>query len=210
MSFRLYIVPVVGTGARTDPRRPKYFQSAADGTGQTGIIASGSSWSAMDYGFSPWMVVGADLSTSDDNLIVGKADAFALPFDLAPTLTSQQVTAVQSKLEAINVPAGWVNTSLTWITVVRKVLGMFSFLQRFAGQYADENGVAFDLFSGVVTLSTTFGSLPQAVQNAMTSAAISFGFSTTGLTSGTTLRVALKALADDFSAQQYNFNGTLI
>src|SRR3954463_9547709 len=109
MSFRLYIVPVIGTGAKTDPRRPKYF---GDGT-----ITAGQSWGSIDYGFEPWMVVGADLSTSDDNLVVGKPDAFALPFDLAPNLTAQQVTNVQAKLEAINVPAGWVTTSLSWITV---------------------------------------------------------------------------------------------
>lgn len=203
MAFRLYIVPVVGTGAKSDPRRPKYF---TDGT-----IAASSVWSAMDYGFEPWMVVGADLSTSDDNLIVGKVDALALPFDLAPNLTSQQVTNVQSKLETANIPAGWVNNTLSWLTVVRTVLGMFSFLQRYGVIYGDTNGtVAPSLFAGGVTLSTTFGSLPQAVQNAMVSAAQSFGISTAGLTAGTTLRVILKALADNFQGQQYNFNGTLI
>jgi hypothetical protein len=75
MSFRLYIVPVIGSGTKSDPRRPKYF---ADGT------LVNPTWSAMDYGFEPWMVVGADLSTSDDNLVVGQPDGFALPFDLSP------------------------------------------------------------------------------------------------------------------------------
>jgi hypothetical protein len=129
------------------------------------------------------MVVGADLSTSDDNLVVGKPDAFALPFDLAPNLTAQQVTNVQAKLEAINVPAGWVTTSLSWITVVRTVLGMFSFIQRYGVEYANANVVvAPSIFTGGVSLATTFGSLPQAVQNAIIAAAQSFNISTAGLT----------------------------
>jgi hypothetical protein len=203
MPFRLYIVPVIGTGAKFDPRRAKYF---ADGT-----VSPTAIWSSIDYGFEPWMIVGGDLSTSDDNLVVGKVDAFALPFDLSPTLTAGQVTNVQTKLESINVPAGWVNTSLTWLTVVRTTLGMFSFLQRYGVIYTEANGVvAPSLFTGGVTLSTTFGSLPQAVQNAIISAAQSFNISTAGLTASTTMRVILKALADNFQASQYSFNGTMI
>src|SRR5262245_36149399 len=119
MAFRLYIVPVIGAGVKGDPRRPKYFADLDV------------NWSAMDFGFEPVMFVGADLSPSNDNFIVGQSDATALPFDLAPTLTGGQVNQTQNKLEALNIPAGWVNTSLTWLEVVRTVLGMFTFLQRF-------------------------------------------------------------------------------
>lgn len=197
MAFRLYIVPVIGTGTRTDPRRPKYFD---------GLI-----WSGMDYGFEPWFVVGADLSPADDLTIGAQPDAFTLPFDLSPVLTALQVTNVQNKLEAINVPAGWVNTSLTWLQVVRTVLGMFSFIQRYGAVYADANGTAApSIFTGGVSLSTTFGSLPLAVRNALTTTAQSFNISTAGLTASTTLRTILKAMADNFQGQAYNFNGTMI
>jgi hypothetical protein len=88
---------------------------------------------------------------------------------------------------------------------------MFSFLQRYGVIYTEANGVvAPSLFTGGVTLSTTFGSLPQAVQNAIISAAQSFNISTAGLTASTTMRVILKALADNFQASQYSFNGTMI
>lgn len=197
MAFRLYIVPVVGTGARTDPRRPKYF---ADGQ-----LPSDLAWSSMAYGQEPWMVVGADLATSQDNFVVGQADAFAIPFDLSTNLTAQQVTNVQNKLEAINVPANWVNTSMTWIQVVRIVLGMFLFMQRFNGL---NQGVP--LFSGGVTLGTQINQLTQTQRDNLTAAATSLGLSTAGITGTTTLRAALKNLADQMQTMQFNFNGTLL
>jgi len=199
MAFRLYIVPVLGAGtSRADARRPKYFE----------ILAN---WSAADYGFEPWMIVGADLSVADNAAMVAHADVMALPFDLTAFLTSGQVTAVQNTLEAIHVPALWVTTSMTWLTVVRTVLGVFHFFQRFGGIYAEQTGaVPPSIFTSGVTLTTTFGALPLAVQTAMLSAAVSLNISTAGLTANTTLRVILKSLADTFSAQQYDFNGTLL
>lgn len=199
MPFRLYIVPIIGDGTKGNSRRPKYFE-AMDVT-----------WSGMDFGFEPVMFVGADLSVSDDNFIVGQSDVRALPFDLAPQLTGGQVNAIQNNLEALNIPAGWVNNTLTWLEVVRTVLGMFSFFQRFGAIYAENTGNAPpSIFTGGVSLSTTFGSLPLAVRTAMIGAAESLSIPTTGLTAGTTLRVILKALADNFQDHQYNFNGTLL
>lgn len=205
MAFRLYIVPVVGSGSSQDPRRPKYFMSDASGQGRTGIITDGTPFRAQDYGHEAWMVVGGDLTTSDDNLVVGQADAFALPFDLATFPSGAQVTNVKNKLEAINVPAGWVNTSIQWLTIVRVVLGMFTFMQRYA--VLAEGGT---LFGGGVTLATTFGALPDAKQTALVATADSFALDRSGLTNATTMRAILKALADQFGDRVYDFAGTRI
>jgi hypothetical protein len=212
MAFRIYIVPVIGTGAKTDPRSAKYFTP-----GSVGNIVNPANYPAgwqatfVDYGFEPWMFVGADLNATDDAAVIAKPDGFALPVNLDVNLTSANVTNVQNKLESINVPAGWVNTSLTWRTVARTVLGMFSFIQRYGTKYAEANGsVPPSIFTGGVSLSTTFGSLSVAVQSALTSTAQSFGISTAGLTAGTTLRVILKAMADFFSNAVFLFGGVSI
>lgn len=202
MAFRLYVVPIVGTGAHGDGRRPKYF---TDGT-----IAAGP-WGWVYYGLEPWSVVGADLSATDDAIIAGKPDVQALPFDLSPLLTSSQVTGIRAFLENANIPAGWVDTTDTWAVVVRGVLGMFSFLGRYAGIYAEQNGTAApSIFLGGVTLSTTFGSLPAAVQSAMLATATDQGIATAGLAAGTTLRVILRFVADAYSARVYDFNGHMV
>lgn len=203
MGFRLYIVPVIGTGVRQDPRRPKYFE---DGT-----IVSQPGWTYIDYGFEPIMFVGANLSVSDDNIITSKPDVQALPFDLSPNLTAGQVIVTKNFLESINIPAGWVNVGLTWIAVVRTILGLFSFVQKYGVVYAEANGViAPSLFSAGITLNSTFGSLPQAVQNALVTTAQFFNISTAGLVAGTTMRVILKAMADAFQGSQYRFGDVLI
>lgn len=204
MAFRLYIVPVVGTGAKSDPRRPKYFSTDAAGVGTSSMVPT-AAWGAIDYGNEPWMVVGGDLATSDDTLIVGQPDAFALPFDLSVVLTAPQVTNVQNKLEAINLPAGWVNTSLLWVEVVRIVLGMFTLMERYQGIHG--TGV---VFTGGVSLATTVAALPAAVRNDLSTAATSLGLDVSSIVGTTTLRNMLKILADQLSGRQYSFNGRLI
>lgn len=206
MAFRLYIVPQVGTGTRTDVFRPKYFMSALDGTGTIGVLTTLVDFGTVDFGFEGWFVVGGDLSTSDDNLIVGQSDAFALPFDLSPTLTAGQVTNVQTKLEAIGVPAQWVTTSLTWLQVVRIVLHMLSLIQHFA---AVHNVAGFTFLQGA-NLSAALNTLPASVRQDLLTSATDLGLSTTGITGSTTIRAALKALADQMQTRQYNFAGTLI
>lgn len=194
MAARLYIVPVIGDGSKGAPRAPKYF---SDGT----VSAS---WSAMDYGFEPWMIVGADLSPADDSTIVGKPDGFALPFDLTTNLTVGQVANVQSKLEAINVPAGWVNTGLTWSQVVKTVTGVFAFFQRFGAVYAKQNGTPPpSAFSGGVTLDSAFSSLPLAARTALTTTAQSFSIDTSSLSGASTIRNILKTMADSFQSAQF-------
>lgn len=202
MAFRLYVVPIVVVGAKL-ARWPKYFN---DGT-----LVDPFTWAGMDYGNEPTMIVGADLSVADDATLAAEPDVQAIPFVLDNLLTGPQVTATQAFLEARNLPVGWVTTALSWRTVVRTILGMFSFLARYAVVYSTANGQpAPSLFAGGVTLATTFGALPAAVQTAMTNTAISLDISTAGLTSGTTLRVILKALADNFRTAPFNFNGTVI
>lgn len=196
---RIYIVPVIGTGTHIDPRRPKYF---GDGTVPE-------QYSAMDYGMEPWMVVAADLSPADDAIVIGEPDAFGLPFDLTANLTGGQVTAVKNFLESINLPAGWVNTSFTWTGVLRIVLGIFSYFQRFTFIYAEANNgvVPGTIFNGGISLNSTFGSLPAAVRSAMIATAQDQNISTAGMTGSTTIRVILKVLGDAYSTRVISIGG---
>lgn len=204
MAFRLYIIPAIGDGSDKNGRRPKYFAL------RDAFIAPNQQVAWETYGLEAWFVVGADLTVSDDNLVVGQTDVIALPFDLSPLLSAANVTNIKNKLEAANIPAGWVTTSLTWLQVVRVVLGMFAFMQRFSGVYAAATGLVPPSLFAVGDLNTTFGSLSQAIQDAFVATAQSFGLSTTGLTASTTLRQILKAMADGLDDRQYNFSGTMI
>ena len=191
MAFRLYLVPVVGTGSSSsDARRPKYFDAFTSG------------WAANDYGLEPHMLVAADLSGADDASLTSNADVTALPFYLGDTLTAGQVTATQTALESRNLPAGWVTTAFTWRQVVRLVLGMFHFMQRYQNV---SNGQR--LFLAGVDLERTLGSLPQQVRDDLQATANSFGYDTSPLTGGNTIRQALKLLADNWSKTSFRIGG---
>lgn len=205
MAFRIYVVPMTTTvRANGTYRTPKYF---SDGT----IPPPNPPAGVLSYGSEPWCLVGADLSSADDATIVSKSDVQALPFDLTPTLTAPQVTGIRNFLEAANIASKWVSTADTWMGVFRSVAGMFTFWQRYSGIYAATNaGPVPSVFAGGVTLDTTFGSLPAAVQAAILATAVDQGISTTGLVAGTPLRAIEKAMADFYATKVYNFNGTLV
>lgn len=197
MALRLYLVPIVGAGIKGDPRRPKYF---ADGS-----LASAPSWSGMDYGIEKWMVVSADLPSSDDLFVTGQPDAFAMPFDLSQPLTSQQVTNVQNKLEAINLPAGWVDTTFTWQAMLRIVLGILSFMQRFSALNGNTS-----LFPTGVTLGTRINQLSASAIANLQQAAADLNLSTANITGTSTIRAALKDLGTQLNGRPYNLNGLVI
>jgi hypothetical protein len=181
-AFRIYLVPtvvVVSNGRNSTV--PKYF---TDGT-----ISSSAGWSSVYFGQEGWVFVGVDLSPADDATIVAKPDGFALPFDLTQTLTAGQVTAVQAKLESVNIPAQWVTTSLTWKQVLRTTLSMCQILQRFGGRNTTR-------FFSVATLNGTVGSLPVGVRNDLSAAAVDLGLDTSSITGATTIRGALRIFGE--------------
>lgn len=193
MAFRLYLVPKIGAGTHGDLWRPKYF---ADGT----VTAS---WNGMDY--RNWYLVGADLSSADHAAIAGLADVTALPATLSGNLTAGQVTTTQAKLEAANLPAQWVTTSLTWLEVVRIVVGIIQLSQRFAGS----NGGA-GLFGGAITMNSTIGDLSPTVRTRLNEAAISMGLDTSGVTPGTTIRAALRTLGGQLQDRGFILGGVTL
>lgn len=205
MPFRMYFVPVVGAGVKGNARRPKYF---ADGT-----FTPNPQFDWMDYGLEPAGCVGADLTPAQDTQVAAAADVNAVPFDLDSNPSPAGVTAAQNYLESINVPAGWVNTGLTWREIVKNVLNMFAFVQRYTGEYSVQNpGQAVPhIFTGGRTLATQWSALPVAMQNAMLSAATSLKIDTTGLSGTTTLRTIFKSMSDQLSAtMRYVFLSNVI
>lgn len=203
MPFRIYIVPVLVTviPGKGSFRSVKYMN---DGT----ITPPDPSASILSYGNEPWAFVGANLSAVDDAMLVSKPDVEALPFDLSPTLTAGQVSGVKAFLEAANIAAGWVSTADTWLGVFHSVAGMFTFWMRYNTIYGQNNGGASapSVFAGGVTLNTTFGALPAAVQAAIIATAQDQGISTAGLTAGTQLRAIEKSMADQYADNVYTFN----
>jgi hypothetical protein len=191
---RFYLVPVVVNGA--GDRTPKYF---SDGT------VTAKNQSASYFGRENWVLVASDLSDADDAVLVAKPDAFGAPHELDTTLTAGQVTFVQTRLEAANMPAQWVSTSTTWRQLLRMLIGINLITQRYSGRNATN-------FFSVTTLNATVGDLPTQVRADMLAAATDFGLSTTGITLTTTIRQALRILGEQIrdSSRMFVFNGVTL
>jgi hypothetical protein len=181
MSLRFYVMPVIGTGTSfTDAIRPAYV-----GDGQL----SSHSWAAMDYGNEPTMLVMGDVTPSEQTAIAAHADVIAAPADLTALVGSNLVT-VQTALESVNIPADWVTSGMTFRAVLRWVSSLFQILQRF-------NGLQGGRFFPVgITLNSTVGDLSAGQRQKVQAVADSLGLNTAGITLTTTIRAALKILAD--------------
>lgn len=183
MAQRVYLVPIIGTGASiADARRAKYFK----GTGASGRFIM------MPYGLEPFGLVVAEVTQAQHNAIAANSDVQAFPANLDSTLSAGAVTTTKAGLESLSIPNGWVTTSLTFRNALRVVIQIFQFSQRFHGLGGGR------MFPASVTLDTQFSALPAGRRASLISAAASFGWDTSGLSGTNTLRQILKAMADQW------------
>jgi hypothetical protein len=176
-------MPIVGTATSHDPRRASH---ADDVFTPNGIV-----YNIMDMGNEPWCIVVADVSTAIHNQLAAFADVRVIP-DLDTTVGAQ-VGQVQTLLEEMNIPAGWVAGGQTYRTVIRVVAAMFQFLQVLQGRFPNVR-----LFDTGVTLATRFNQLPAGVRSNLQDVAASLGYDTSSLVGSSTIRVILKAMADQW------------
>jgi hypothetical protein len=189
MADNFYIMPQTGTGIGHDDFRAKYADTLAD---------SGLYWESVKFGAEgTYIVYVRDIDAATSATLSGDAVVTALP-PLANTIPNQgTLNTVKSKLEALNVPAGWVQVGMTYQTVLHYTFAFFQILQRWVGM----GGSA--VFGGGVTLDTQFGSLSAANQQRLRDVAAWFGMNFTSVTSTTPLRTILKTLADQYTAPLY-------
>lgn len=184
MTINVYLMPSIA-GSKPGYLVGKYVSELTAG-GVTSI-------STTDFGAEPtFLIVAKDVPAGVHATMAGHVDVVAVP-DLQQSVGAQ-VAAVQSALEALNIPAGWVGPAMSYGSVLR-VVSVFAFIhQRLAGQ-----GVS-RIFTGGVTLDTQFNQLPAGVRTQLLAMAQSFNFDTTGMSGATKLRAIWKALADQWPA----------
>jgi len=189
---RFYLMPTTGSGSgHADPRKPKYADLIDSVPGQR--------WWMVDYGREPTMLVKASLDAATDATIVADPTVAAFPADLTQAIGANLGT-VQTALEDRNIPGTVVPAGWTYRQLIRGLIIFFQFTQRMDGQ-----GVS--LFSGGVTLATTFSALSQATKTALQDMATSFGFDTSGVTGATTVRQILKLCYDQWPVALLVFGG---
>lgn len=182
-----FLTPKIGTGAFTDPYRPKYTDPGSLGSGND--FAPGT-WAAMDYGFEGLFFVKADLTAAQRTALSAQTDTLVVPANVDNTVSALALSRIQTTLEAANLPAEWVDTSLTYRQVLRRIRRVITFMQRWQGLFGDR------LFVNGITLDTRWNQLPAAQQQRLRDVAASLQLDTTGITNTSTLRQILRTVAD--------------
>lgn len=165
------IVPVIGTGIRLDPFRPKYMD---------GIIG----WTSIP--FDDKAVVMAELTQQQITDIGANSDAIVIE-NIDATVA---LNATRNALEAMNLPGNWVQSGMTYREVLRVVCGIHLLLQRAEGM-----GVKITIAGN---LDLTMAQVPANIRQALADAADSLGLDRSGVTLSTTVREVLRSLAAQF------------
>lgn len=177
-------MPIIGGGSALDPRRAKHIDA---------INAAGYRCSIIDYGPENWCIcrVVPAPSPADHATLVGDAQVFGIPQNIDAQIGANAAT-VTARLEAVNIPGDWVQSTTTWRQLLRRVAAYCQLMQRAAalsGNYVDR------MFDAGRTLDSTIGDLPVNARQKLVNAADSFGFNRQGVNNNTTLRDALKQIA---------------
>ncbi len=186
-SVAFALVPKIGTGPLSDPFRPKYTDPGALGVGLD--IPAGSPFS--DLNDAPIYIIKANLSAAQRTALQAQSDALVIPSNLDSLVSGLAVTKIQSTLEAVNLPAEWVTTDLTYRQVWRRVRRMITFRQRYFGL-----NLGARLFAAGITLDTRINQLTAGQRQALIDTSDNLGLDRSGVTNTMTIRVALRILAD--------------
>jgi hypothetical protein len=129
MTWRLWLLPVVGTGASpADSRRPKYLRDDPQ--------YAGVPFAALDYGRIPDMLVAADVTAAQVTSLSANPDATLFPANL-DSQAGTNLATVQSALEVARLPAGWVVAATIYRDVARAIAGLMRFGGRFTALVAE-------------------------------------------------------------------------
>ena len=180
---RIYFMPAITEIVRNRlTKHPKYDS-----------LYAGASFHVADFGAEPWFLVVADVDASQHAAISGQADVTTIPIAaLDDPVGPSQTSAIQARLEAANIPAGWVQEGQTYREVLRVLLRICQTMQAIQGQL----GLTGSLFTGGVSLATRMDELSPAIRQKLRDAGTQLNMDTSWVTGATTIRQLLKNCAD--------------
>lgn len=188
-----------GSGTRLDPWRAKY-------TSDANVSSSGS----IRIGKQDECVVLLQAPQAYLDSVAAQADtiSIATPANIDDALTQGQVDAVRAWLEARSIPGDVVNVGDTRRQAIRAICRMFLFNQRCEGMFG--TGLKRLAVNAGLTLSTQFSAFPQNVKDAFIAVRDAHGWGNLGLTTSSTLRQILVAVAGQFQGIELIIGGVSV
>jgi len=155
-------------------------------------------WSMVDYGTERHCVCCIkDVTTSVHLALTANADVLGTPANIDKLLTQGAVDKIQAHLEPLFIPADWINTSRTYRQVIKTLIALFQFNQRWNSLSGGSSP-----FKEGLDLTTQYNQLPAIAQNRAKECFDSLGIDRTSLTATSTIREILKTFAQGFIANR--------
>jgi len=182
---RLYIVPSIVPTQRGN-LYPKYMDGG-ETSGWAGIR-----WFGTD---PPSYLVLADVSEAFHDQIGLKTDVIILPqLNNIDNQVGANLTQVQNKLQALNLPSEWVTATFTYRQILRLITAAMMLSQR--TRYLLKGQVdGSKLFPPGVSLSTRVNQLSPTRRAALIQAGQDLGVDTSGLSGASTMREVIRTVA---------------
>lgn len=201
--IRYYLLPIERIDdAGTIRRGPAYFDFR--GHIEPGHVqvdnAAGEAWSMKDMGSVDMAVFAFNAAEAKHTDLAGRGpDVYQFPENLDVTLSAAQRTALNTYLEAHNIPGDWLAPSDTWRQNLRIITAMFLYLQRTLAII----GYPQNPFAGI-SLNTRYNQIANPLYDAMSQAATDLGYAW-GVTANTQVRRIFKLMADQWGARPIGF-----
>ena len=191
---RFYILPA-NVIVRGDSiyRGPKYF------VGRFNPDGLDISHSMQDYGLIPAMVVAAEVTQAQHEMLVAELDVVAAPEDIDQNISEIALPKVVSVMEALRIPAGWVDSTYTYRAILRMITGLFKVAQRHHGMHNEA------LIDSPAQLDLRWNQIPLARRQRIMATADSFGYSYSEVTNQWPIRRILKHLGDQWADRPFKF-----
>lgn len=134
MAEYLFLIPTTRAGS---VRYVNHFGSPRHGISADAALVN-APYSAVYYGALPNALVAATLDTAQLSYLSSQLDVLSIPINLDQQVTVSNIDTVQTRLEAADIPATWVNVGDTFRVVLREILGFFEFVDRFSALLQDD------------------------------------------------------------------------
>jgi len=193
--IRWYVLPIERQGST---RGPKYiYWSGALGEEHPGMVVP---HGIMDYGaLMDVCVMVADVTQDQHEQLTAEVDVAGAPEDIDQNISPVAIPKVQAVLEALRIPADWVDTSYTYRAILRMVTGLFQFAQRHYGLHHEE------LITSVSQLDLRWNQIPLDKRTRIIATADSFGYDYSEVANQWLVRRILKHLADQWAGGSFDF-----
>jgi hypothetical protein len=149
-------------------------------------------WSMRDYGLIDAALVACDLTQAQHEQLMAEPDVATAPEDIDQNISDIAIPQIQQMMEALRIPADWVNTSYTYRAILRMIGGLFLFAQRYHGMHNER------LIDSSTQLDLRWNQIPLARRQRILETADALGYDYSEVANTWLVRRILKYLGEQW------------